>query len=315
MFLTRLLQSAAYQYLSVIIAIVLLGIPAAAQDRAFELWAGDVIAVSGQQNIEFPIYMRNTSDTIVGVQFWLIMSNPDLVEFTFDSIITEGMLLENWGYTISSLGGQNHDFYIVAGAGDPPSYPDAILPQDGSIPLLKIMADAYTVPDTLTDSVAVQHFIVENLSHFCFADKYGNSVGIRIDTVPDTSWWECTVWADPPNEEICLNWERISAPPADSFSIEDIVVSSLDTTIARVTDGSMIVLPCGDANCDRSVNLLDILEFIDVLYGQGKDDQFELLPAADANGDGQVNLLDILFLIDHLYGDPPGPPPICPGVY
>jgi len=312
MFLTRLSQKLGRRWLLACITILLFSIPAVAQDRAFELWADDVIAVSGQQNVEFPIYMSNTADTIIGVQFWLIMSNPDLVQFSFDSIIIEGTLMENWGYTISSLGGQNHDFYIIAGD-DPPTYPDAILPQDGTIPLLKILANANVVPDTLTDSVATQHFITSTLDHFCFVDKHAECIGIHTITVPDTTWWQCMTWADPPNEDICLHWEQISMPPADSFSVEEIPVAELDTSYARITDGSMIVLPCGDANCDRSVNLLDILALIDILYGGAKDTVLPLASAADANGDGAHNLLDVLYEIDFLYGSPPGPPPVCPG--
>ncbi|UCD17392.1 MAG: S8 family serine peptidase [Candidatus Zixiibacteriota bacterium] len=69
---------------------------------------------------------------------------------------------------------------------------------------------------------------------------------------------------------------------------------------------SILVALRGDIIQDGELNLLDILELIDHLYGsQNPVDPYR----GDVNGDGDINLLDVLYLIDHIYGDPPGPPP------
>jgi hypothetical protein len=65
-------------------------------------------------------------------------------------------------------------------------------------------------------------------------------------------------------------------------------------------------LPCGDADGDGGVNMLDILHLISYLYKGGAP------PAgpADINSDEAVNMLDILHMIAYLYKG--GPDPTCP---
>jgi len=56
----------------------------------------------------------------------------------------------------------------------------------------------------------------------------------------------------------------------------------------------------GDANNDESVNLLDILYLILVVY---RDGPVPVPPnSGDVNSDCEINLLDILYLIDYIYG-------------
>mgnify|MGYP000950568359 CR=1 FL=1 len=59
---------------------------------------------------------------------------------------------------------------------------------------------------------------------------------------------------------------------------------------------------CGDANGDKTINLLDILYLIDHIYGNPPGSAPVPFEAGDVNYDSFLNLLDILALIDNIYG-------------
>ena len=65
---------------------------------------------------------------------------------------------------------------------------------------------------------------------------------------------------------------------------------------------------CADANSDGSINLLDILFIINLVYKNGS------MPAipefCDVNNDSSINILDVVLLIDYIYKD--GTKPNCP---
>ncbi|MBN2227647.1 MAG: hypothetical protein JW763_09815 [candidate division Zixibacteria bacterium] len=69
---------------------------------------------------------------------------------------------------------------------------------------------------------------------------------------------------------------------------------------------------CGDCNDDGVMNLLDILDLIDYMYGDPIEPP--IIPElSDANDDGAINLLDLLQMIAYLYSTPSGPAPVrCP---
>jgi hypothetical protein len=72
---------------------------------------------------------------------------------------------------------------------------------------------------------------------------------------------------------------------------------------------------CGDANGDKSINLIDILYLIDFVYSEPPGPAPDPYNSGDVDGPsghGRINLIDILYLISCLYGDPPGPAPDCP---
>ncbi len=61
----------------------------------------------------------------------------------------------------------------------------------------------------------------------------------------------------------------------------------------------------GDANCDCSINMLDVTKYINYLYKEGERPECKM--GRDANCDGLTNLLDVTYLITYLYDS--GPPP------
>jgi hypothetical protein len=77
-----------------------------------------------------------------------------------------------------------------------------------------------------------------------------------------------------------------------------------------VAGGNIAVLtvPCGDANADIAINILDITYLIKYLYQGGPPPAW--FNSADVNSDGNINILDITYLIAYLYMS--GPEPVCP---
>jgi hypothetical protein len=65
--------------------------------------------------------------------------------------------------------------------------------------------------------------------------------------------------------------------------------------------------PCGDANGDGVVDVLDVFLLINHLFAGGE------VPAglANVNQDSQRDVSDVFFLINRLFAN--GPAPVCPG--
>lgn len=68
---------------------------------------------------------------------------------------------------------------------------------------------------------------------------------------------------------------------------------------------------CGDADGDRTINILDIIYIISYLYKGGPPPEPSV--SANVNGDSAINLLDVVYLISFLYKE--GPEPTCVMVY
>jgi hypothetical protein len=49
--------------------------------------------------------------------------------------------------------------------------------------------------------------------------------GEFLFTEPDTLYYNCTSWFDPPDNTICLSWEEVAGPPADSTHIDDLIIT------------------------------------------------------------------------------------------
>ncbi len=300
--ISRRIVSAALLFL-VVVAVVQLALPLSAEATPILTIRTDTVYVyPGQTNVTIPIYMENLADTVAGFDMWMMLDQPDVVKFTgnFD---TSGTLTSGWEYVhVGTLGGQWYDAKIAALANmipDPPHTPGIGFPQTGEIPLIKITANVFDIPDTTTDRYVVVFMVLSDINNFHFSDQMGNLIGVYTDTVPDTSWYKCMQWAPPPNDTICLNWQRVVGPPADSMFIDTIIVPHLDTNLIDVKGGAFVIHPCGDANGTGSVNALDITSLINFLYKHGGAPV--PVEAGDPNGSGNINALDITYLINYLY--------------
>ena len=281
-----------------------LALPASAQ-LSLELNIEDVVVQSSQTGVEIPVYLSNCCDTIVGFQIWLQLNRPDFTEFTLE-LVTEGTLIEGWGYSTNSLTGQNWDILITAGCGSPP-YTLAILPQEGNFPLLKVLANVYELPDTMierTADVMIQH---DMLDLFNFSDQYGNSIGVLTEEVPDTNYFVCHTWAG----EMCIDSSQVTKYDAwDFFHISTVLHAYLDTNAVKIYDGTLSLGPlfmCGDINCTTVMDISDLTYFVDYMFGGGGAPRY--WQSADCDADELITVSDITCIVSYLFQS--GPPPIC----
>ncbi|MFH1373776.1 MAG: hypothetical protein ABII79_08280 [bacterium] len=96
-----------------IMAVIMIASVTHAQDSLLlEVIVEDITALTGEQGVEIPIYMKNYSDSIAGFNPWLILDRPDIMEFqmTFD---TSGTLISGWEFVaVNSPGGTGHDINV-----------------------------------------------------------------------------------------------------------------------------------------------------------------------------------------------------------
>jgi len=109
--------------------------------------------------------------------------------------------------------------------------------------------------------------------------------------------------------ETVYQWASAGAFEVRVQARDEYLVSSTWSAPHPVTIATYV---CGDADGDRTVNLLDILYLITYIYGNPPGNPPYPSESGDADADGNINLLDILYLISYIYGNPPGPPPQCP---
>ncbi len=215
---------------------------------------------------------------------------------------TSGTLVSGWEWVDArSLGGTGHDLNVV-GLADlpPPPVTPGIPPQEGGV-LIKLVGTVYDIPDTMTERTVNIHVQTSTLDHFSFSDPWGNSLGIVCDSIPDTSFWLCTQWAG----EVCLNWQRVYGPPYDSISIDGYdIYCHLDTSIVHVFDGSVTVLVpppplYGDVNCNGSVDIADLVYFVDYMFLGGPPSPCE--ENFDCDDDGEITIADLVCLVEWMF--------------
>jgi len=75
-----------------------------------------------------------------------------------------------------------------------------------------------------------------------------------------------------------------------------------------VTYFNRLIYPCGDANCDETVSVGDVVYLIAYIFKDGPEPS--PMGAGDANCDGDVNVADAVYMIAYIFKD--GPAPCCP---
>ena len=212
---------------------------------------------------------------------------------------TSGTLVSGWEWVDArSLSGNGHDLNVagIANLFPPPMTP-GIPPQEGGV-LIKLVADVYDIPDTMTERTVIIHVQTGTLDHFGFSDPWGNSIGLSCGWVPDTSFWLCTQWVG----EVCVNWQQVSGPPYDSTSIDSSWVCVLDTNAVQVLDGSVTVLlpPLyGDVNCNGSVDIADLVYVVDYMFLGGLPSPCE--ENFDCDDDGLITITDLVCLVEWMF--------------
>ncbi len=260
--------------------------------------------------------------TVIDTSYWICQeySGPDCIdsvlvtaedpwdflhidtnEVVVGSLDTTGTLISGWEYVDSrSLGGIPYDLTVVGLANlFPPPVTPGIPPQEGGV-LIKLLGTVYDIPDTMTERTVNIYVETSTLDHFGFSDPWGNSIGLSCGWVPDTSFWLCTLWAG----EVCLNWQQVSGPPYDSTSIDSSWVCVLDTNAVQVLDGSVTVLVpppplYGDVNCNGSVDIADLVYFVDYMFLGGPPSPCE--ENFDCDDDGLITITDLICLVDWMF--------------
>ena len=259
---------------------------------------------------------------------------------------TTGTLISGWEMVMArSLIGNGLDILITASANQATfpldDYTPGIgFPQLGDIPLIKILADVYP-PDPSVVDRDVEIIIESNfIDNFNLLNEKGKSLGVTSGEVEKIEYYMCEHWADPPNDDICLYWNRVAeynCPPegCDSIFVDTIMQTFLDVDRCcdpnsdicynhievwecpdefggtgvwhngsiSITDGSLHVNQClcGDIDGDQRLSILDAVFLINFNYKKGYPP--EPMINGDTNGDGRINILDIVCIINTIYKD------------
>ncbi|MEA3297052.1 MAG: dockerin type I repeat-containing protein [candidate division Zixibacteria bacterium] len=224
----------------------------------------------------------------------------DTMVALWGNLDTTGTLVSGWDYVIaSSLGGMGYDLNIVAianGIGQPPN--KYIPPQEDGL-LIKMLADVYNIPDTMTDRTVNILIQTEMAEHFCFSNLVGQCIGgFDWDTLCDTTYWLCTQWAG----DVCLNWIQVSSPPYDSITVEcdSVIVGPGEGVVTY--NGSLTVRPTaliGDVDCDGQINIADLVYLVCYMFQSGSP--LECLENADCDENGDINIADVICFVQWMF--------------
>ncbi len=227
-------------------------------------------------------------------------------EVTVGNFDTTGTLCSGWAMVDArSLSGTGYDLNVAGLAfSQSDTLNRGIAPQQGGL-LVKLLADVYNIPDSLTDRL-VNLYIVRDF-HFSFSRPDGSSIGIAYDTVPDTTCWVCTAWAG----DVCTNWEKVPVPPpegCDSLEIDTVEVPYIDTTVVFLIDGTLEVeagYVCGDVDGSGAVNVADLTYMVNFLFKGGPEPQ--PMEAGDVDCQPGVNVADLTYMVNFLFKGGPEP--------
>lgn len=275
---------------------------------------GHITALPNDTAVLFPVYLKNTEDTIAGFQIMLQLSRPDIALFQerFDTI---GCLTRGWEVLDISYLGTNQTTIVITGLADylsPPEFKQGILPQDGSVPFINLFLNLQAIPDTATNRLVQVRTNEYLVNYFNFSNPQGNTIGLAHDTVPDTTWYVCTQYADPPDNTICMNWQIVYGPPADSIAISDKTITYIDTSLVQINYGAVRAAYCGNVDgYDAQVDISDLLYLVDFMFSEIPGFEPVYYFAADVNADGTVDISDLLYLVDYMLLNPPSPAPSC----
>lgn len=228
----------------------------------------------------------------------------DTLDILIGNLDSTGTLTSGWEWLDArSLSGYGTDLNVAGIADMPPSpVTPGIAPQENGL-LVKLVGQVYDIPDSMTERTVNILVQTQFLGHFNFSDPMGNSIGIVCDTIPDTSFWLCTLWID----SICLSWRRVSGPPYDSMEITMDTVCYSDTSVVQVINGSVTVLlpdpPLyGDADCSGSPDIADLVYVVEYMFLGGPP--MPCQENVDCDNDDLITVTDLVCLVEWMFPQP-----------
>ena len=274
-------------------------------------WSGDDCLDSTQVPPDSAWDIKITADS----------THIEVSDVLIGSFDTTGSLISGWEFVTSrSVFGNGQDIKLTAVAdrftvpGNVPGIP----PQQGGV-LFRLLGDVLCLSDTasLRSSPIIPDPFLE---HFSFPRPDGSSIGLSDSLRPDTNYWRCESWV-PPDNNTCLQWTKVGAPPYDSMLVELDTVTYLDTAKVKLYTGSLTVLhgscgTCGQLDNDPSgeIDLGDLTFLIAYLFLDGPDPDPAWAADMDCSGgEYPVDLGDLTHLIAYLFLSGPVPCAACPG--
>jgi len=254
------------------------------------------------------IYMDNFFDSIAGFQFVLESSRPDLVLFDFSSggFDTTGTLTSGFEFINakdSLLDGSVLKFQCIADLPFRPGITPPIAPQQGGT-VLRIPFIINSLPDTSTEPFSILR--VEK--PFDFSDPNGVSIGTKIDTIYDTTFFQCLLWSG----DICLTWDSSSSGTGgfDSIRVDTSTFGFLDTTEVIKINGSVSLVIPSTLTCDNNlsgiIDIEDLTCLVAFLFGTVDPVNCPSIHC-DADSSGELNIADLVYLVNFIFRG--GPPP------
>ncbi len=249
----------------------------------------------------------------LGAWDFIIIDTNDVSVGSWDST---GTLISGWeSVDARSLSGFGYDLNIAAIANMPDGgIVPGIPPQQSNTPLIKLLADVLDVPDTAVDRTVNILVQTDFIDHFNFARPDGSTIGLSYNQVIDTNYYVCTLWAG----NVCLNWQRVSTPPADSLAFVADSVAYVDPDSVIIIDGSLTVSQgfCGDidGNGDPEPNVSDLTFMVNYLFKGGPTPTPLWTANVDCSTDPEPNVSDLTYMVNYLFKGGPAPcaGPLCP---
>jgi hypothetical protein len=273
----------------------------------------DTVVPPGVSGQWLTIYLSNFLDSIAGVQFQLLIDNPDLMlwDLSGEPFDTTGTLTSGFELAAArdtSGTGTIIRYSALANFPFDGVYTPGFGPQQGGV-LVRLPFATAAIADTVTDRTC--HISI--VAPIAFSDPDANQIGIITDTLLDTIYLQCTLIV----ADTCEGYVPVDPDTAsyDSVHIYPYLYGYLDTSQVLLSDGSITLAVPPQVNCDltndSSVNVSDISCLVSYLF-LGESGGCSPLVYCGCNNGGTLpeepNVGDLACLVDYLFrgGPPPG---------
>ena len=251
---------------------------------------------------QLSVYIDTYLPELLGFQFVLQSTRPDLVKFDFSGSVfdTTGTLTSGFEYVdgLDTLGDQSAVWFrCIADVSIIGGYVPGIPQQTGGV-AVKINYTTTRTPDTTLPMIS--DLIIINPTDF--SDRQGNSLGMTVDTLVDTTYYDCTNWL----ADLCLWWDEVSYP-TDSARYDTSFVAVLDPEIVTLKNGSITlkILNC-DIDGTGYLDIADLVCLVDYMFRELDPVTCPLLYCENDNNN-EMDIADLVYFVDYMFRE--GPPP------